>query len=220
MKSSRCRTKHSRAETPLFELPDKIVMASGNAGKLREIERILAALDITVISQADLAVSDAIETGDTFVENALIKARHAVDATGLPAIADDSGLAVDALDGGPGVYSARYSGPGASDDSNIDKLLQELQGVDDANRGAAFHCAACFVKPDDGDPVIGEGEWHGAILRERRGEGGFGYDPVFLDPESGLSAAELDSDQKNQRSHRGKALANLVQQMMQRPRQS
>jgi XTP/dITP diphosphohydrolase len=204
----------------LFGLPDKIVMASGNAGKLREIQRILAALDIAVVSQADLAVNDADETGDTFVANALIKARHAAAVTGLPAIADDSGLVVDALDGRPGVFSARYSGAGASDDSNIDKLLQELQGVDDASRGAAFHCAACFIMPDDGDPVIAEDEWRGAILRERRGENGFGYDPVFLDPESGLSAAELDSEQKNQRSHRGKALARLVQQMMQRARQN
>lgn len=195
-------------------------MASGNAGKLREIQRILAALDIAVVSQADLAVNDADETGDTFVANALIKARHAAAVTGLPAIADDSGLVVDALDGRPGVFSARYSGAGASDDSNIDKLLQELQGVDDASRGAAFHCAACFIMPDDGDPVIAEDEWRGAILRERRGENGFGYDPVFLDPESGLSAAELDSEQKNQRSHRGKALAQLVQQMMQRARQN
>jgi XTP/dITP diphosphohydrolase len=204
----------------LFGLPDKIVMASGNAGKLREIQRTLAALDIAVVSQADLAVNDADETGDTFVANALIKARHAAAVTGLPAIADDSGLVVDALDGRPGVFSARYSGAGASDDSNIDKLLQELQGVDDASRGAAFHCAACFIMPDDGDPVIAEDEWRGAILRERRGENGFGYDPVFLDPESGLSAAELDSEQKNQRSHRGKALARLVQQMMQRARQN
>lgn len=204
----------------MFELPDKIVMASGNAGKLREIERILAALDITVVSQADLDVNDADETGDTFVANALIKARHAAAVTGLPAIADDSGLVVDALDGRPGVFSARYSGAGASDDSNIDKLLRELQGVDDASRGATFHCAACFVMQDDGDPVIAEDEWRGAILRERRGENGFGYDPIFLDPEFGLSAAELDSEQKNQRSHRGKALASLVQQMMQRSRQS
>ena len=152
----------------MFDLPDKIVMASGNAGKLREIERILTAHDVTVVSQADLAVNDAIETGDTFVANALIKARHAVAATGLPAIADDSGLVVDALDGEPGVYSARYSGPGASDDSNIDKLLQELQDVDDANRGAAFHCATCFVMPDNGNPVIAEGEWRDSAVRDPR----------------------------------------------------
>ena len=200
-------------------LPDKIVMASGNAGKLREISRILVDFDITVISQADLAVSNAIENGDTFTANAIIKARHAAIATGLPAIADDSGLVVDALGGKPGVHSARYSGPGASDDSNIDKLLQELRGVDDADRGAAFLCVACYVAQDDSEPVIAQGEWRGVILRERRGNGGFGYDPVFFDQEHGLSAAEMSSDEKNRRSHRGKALAALVQQLTQRARQ-
>jgi len=200
--------------------PGRWVLASSNSGKLREIQALLAGSGIEIIAQRDLGVQSVEETGATFVENALLKARHAALATGLPAIADDSGLVVDALDGRPGVFSARYSGAGASDDSNIDKLLQELQGVDDASRGAAFHCAACFIMPDDGDPVIAEGEWRGAILRERRGENGFGYDPVFLDPESGLSAAELDSEQKNQRSHRGKALARLVQQMKQRARQN
>jgi len=198
----------------LFELPNKIVMASGNAGKLREIKGILSGFDIAVVAQGDLAVSDAIETGDTFVANALIKARHAADATGLPAIADDSGLVVDALGGRPGVFSARFAGLGASDDSNIDKLLREMQGVDDADREATFHCAACFVMPHDGDSFNAQGEWRGAILRERRGDGGFGYDPVFLDPESGLSVAELDSEQKNQRSHRRKALVSLIEQMM------
>ncbi len=197
-------------------LPDKIVMASGNAGKLREISRILVDFDITVISQADLAVSNAIENGDTFTANAIIKARHAAIATGLPAIADDSGLVVDALGGRPGVLSARYSGPGASDDSNIDKLLQELRDVDDADRGAAFLCVACYVAQDDSEPVIAQGEWRGVILRERRGNGGFGYDPVFFDQEHGLSAAEMSSDEKNRRSHRGKALAALVQQLTQR----
>ncbi len=201
------------------ELPDKIVMASGNAGKLREIARILAGFDITVISQADFAVSDAIESGDTFSANAIIKARHAATATGLPAIADDSGLVVDALGGKPGVHSARYSGPGASDESNIDKLLQELRDVDDADRGAAFHCVACYVAQDDSEPVIAQGEWRGVILRERRGSGGFGYDPVFFDQEHGLSAAEMSSDQKNQRSHRGKALAGLIQQLARQARQ-
>ena len=194
-------------------------MASGNAGKLREIARILTGFDITVISQADFAVSDAIESGDTFSANAIIKARHAATATGLPAIADDSGLVVDALGGKPGVHSARYSGPGASDDSNIDKLLQELRDVDDADRGAAFHCVACYVAQDDSEPVIAQGEWRGVILRERRGSGGFGYDPVFFDPEQGLSAAEMSSDQKNQRSHRGKALAGLIQQLARQARQ-
>ncbi len=197
-------------------MPDKIVMASGNVGKLREIGRILAHLDVTVVPQSDFSVSDANETGDTFAANALIKARHAVDLTGLPAIADDSGLAVDALGGRPGVYSARYSGSHASDDSNIDKLLQELAGIEDEDRGAAFHCVACFVMPDDSDPVIAHGEWRGVVLRERRGEGGFGYDPVFFDPELGLSAAELSADEKNECSHRGKALAALARQFRKR----
>jgi XTP/dITP diphosphohydrolase len=201
-------------------LPDKIVMASGNAGKLREIRRMLVDLDVVIVSQAEFAVSDAIETGDTFVANAIIKARHAAAETGLPAIADDSGLVVDALDGRPGVRSARYSGPEASDDSNIDKLLQELRNVDEADRGAEFHCVACYVTHDDSDPVIAQGEWRGIILRERRGNGGFGYDPVFFDQERGLSAAEMSPDEKNRRSHRGKALATLVQQLTQRARQS
>lgn len=200
-------------------LPDKIVMASGNAGKLREIRRMLVDLDVVIVSQAEFAVSDAIETGDTFAANAIIKARHAAAETGLPAIADDSGLVVDALDGRPGVRSARYSGPGASDDSNIDKLLQELRNVDEADRGAEFHCVACYVTPGDSDPVIAQGEWRGIILRERRGNGGFGYDPVFFDQERGLSAAEMSPDEKNRRSHRGKALAILVQQLTQRARQ-
>ena len=180
---------------------------------------MLADLDVVIVSQAEFAVSDAIETGDTFAANAIIKARHAAAETGLPAIADDSGLVVDALGGRPGVRSARYSGPGASDDSNIDKLLQELRNVDEADRGAEFHCVACYVIQDDGDPVIAQGEWRGIILRERRGNGGFGYDPVFFDQECNLSAAEMSSDEKNRHSHRGKALAALVQQLTQRARQ-
>jgi len=190
-------------------LPSKIVMASGNAGKLKEIARILERLDVEVVPQSDFHVEDADETGTSFVENALIKARHAAQATGLAAIADDSGLAVDALQGAPGVYSARYSGPGASDERNIDKLLHEMRDVADDERGAAFHCVACFVLPDSADAIIGEGEWRGSILKARRGEGGFGYDPVFLDPESGATAAELSAEQKNARSHRGKALRQL-----------
>ena len=171
--------------------PDKIVLASGNAGKLKEIVRILGDLDFTVVPQSDFGVSDADETGSSFVENALIKARHAADATGLAAIADDSGLCVDALDGRPGVYSARYSGPDATDDKNNDRLLEELDGVPDELRGAAFRCVACFVMPGEGEPVIGEGEWRGRILQERRGDGGFGYDPLFLVTELGVSCAEL-----------------------------
>jgi XTP/dITP diphosphohydrolase len=188
-------------------------MASGNVGKLREMSRILGDLDITVVPQADFGVSDIEETGSTFVENALIKARHAASATGLPAIADDSGLAVDALDGRPGVYSARYSGPDADPERNIDRLLAELDGVPDEQRDATFHCVACFVTPDDSEPIIAAGEWRGVILRERRGDGGFGYDPVFFDTELGRSSAQLSSEQKNARSHRGKALQELARQL-------
>jgi XTP/dITP diphosphohydrolase len=196
-------------------LPKKIVLASGNAGKLREIERILADLDVEIIAQAELGVSEADETGHTFVENALIKARHAAVSTSLPAIADDSGLVVKVLDGRPGVHSARYSGPSATDDENIDKLLQEMQRVPTDERGAAFHCCACFVTPDDTSSLIAEGRWEGMILGERRGTDGFGYDPVFFDPECGRTAAELGPEQKNARSHRGKALTALAEMMRQ-----
>lgn len=185
-------------------------MASGNRGKLREIERILADLDFTVVPQSDFDVSEADETGDTFVANALIKARHAAAATGLPAIADDSGLAVDALQGRPGVFSARYAGPDADDAANIDKLLQELALVEDADRGATFHCVACFVTPDSDTALIAEGSWRGSIARQRTGTGGFGYDPVFVDAELGVTSAQLSAEEKNQRSHRGKALAELA----------
>jgi XTP/dITP diphosphohydrolase len=185
-------------------------MASGNRGKLREIARILADLNFTVVPQSDFNVSEADETGDTFVANALIKARHAAAATALPAIADDSGLAVDALQGRPGVFSARYAGPDANDAANIDKLLNELAEVDDIDRGATFHCVACFVTPDSDDALIAEGSWRGSIARQRSGEGGFGYDPVFIDVELGVTSAQLSAEEKNQRSHRGKALTELA----------
>ncbi len=191
-------------------------MASGNAGKLREIARLLDGLDVEVIPQSELNVSEAEETGTTFAENSLIKARHAAAATGLAAIADDSGLAVDALDGAPGVYSARYAGVGATDDENLDKLLRALADTPDELRGAAFHCVATFVAPGEDVPLQAEGIWHGSILRERRGAGGFGYDPVFLDPASGLSGAELSPEQKGARSHRGQALRQLVEKLRQR----
>lgn len=191
-------------------------MASSNVGKLREISRILEDLDIVVIAQSEFGVSDADETGTTFAENALIKARHAAEITGLPAIADDSGLIVDALDGRPGVYSARYAGEGASDAQNNRKLLTELALVDDDDRGAAFHCTACFVMPDDSDPLLASAEWRGTILREERGDGGFGYDPLFLDPASGRTGAELSAAEKNARSHRGQALRRLGELLHQR----
>lgn len=196
-------------------LPRKIVLASANAGKIREVVRLLDGLAVEVVAQTDLGVSDADESGTTFAENSLIKARHASDQTGLPAIADDSGLAVAALGGRPGVYSARYAGAAATDDENIDKLLQELGDTPDAARDAAFHCVASFVMPGRPGAIVAEGVWRGKILAARRGEGGFGYDPIFLDPASGRSAAELTPRQKNERSHRGQALRALVAKLTQ-----
>ena len=196
-------------------LPERIVLASGNPGKVREIRRILGEFGVEIVPQTELGVGDADETGSSFVENALIKARHAADLTGLPAIADDSGLVVDALDGRPGVYSARYAGVRASDDDNIEKLLHELRGVPDDKRTAAFHCCAVYVSADDSTSLVAEGRWQGRILGERRGSGGFGYDPVFFDPECGRSAAELGPELKNARSHRGKALAALAEMLRQ-----
>ncbi len=167
-------------------------------------------MGVDVIAQSEFDVEDADETGTTFAENSLIKARHAAALTGLPAIADDSGLAVDALGGAPGIYSARYSGLGATDEKNIDKLLATLEGAATDSRGAAFHCVATFVMPGQSMSLVAEGEWRGSILTTRQGDGGFGYDPVFFDPVSAKSAAELNSDEKNQRSHRGRALQKLV----------
>ena len=185
-------------------------MASSNAGKIREIAKLLAHLDVTIVPQSEYGVSDANETGTTFEANAIIKARHAATATGMAAIADDSGLAVDALEGRPGVYSARYSGPGATDDSNIDHLLDELAEVAESDRRAAFHCVACFVFSEDAEPLLATGTWQGRILNARRGDNGFGYDPVFFDPDLGKAAAELSAEEKNARSHRGKALRSLA----------
>ena len=196
-------------------MPEKVVLATGNPGKVREIQRILGDLGVAVVPQSEFGVSDAEESGTSFVENALIKARHASVMTGLPAIADDSGLVVDALDGRPGVYSARYSGADASDESNIDKLLRELLGVPGEKRTAAFHCCAVFVSADDTTSLVAEGQWAGRILEQRRGTGGFGYDPVFFDPECGRTAAELGPELKNARSHRGKALAALADMLRQ-----
>ena len=193
-----------------MSLPEKIVFASGNRGKLREVERLLEGFGVEVVPQSAFGIEEAEETGTTFLENSLIKSRHAAAATGLPAIADDSGLAVDALGGAPGVYSARYAGPQATDEDNIDKLLAELDGVPDAERTAAFHCVASFVDGSPGEPVLGDGRWAGRILTARQGDGGFGYDPVFFDPGVGKSAAEFGPDEKNAASHRGQALRALV----------
>lgn len=198
----------------MSQRPGKIVMATGNPGKIREISRLLDGLGIDVVAQSEFGVTDADETGETFAENSLIKAQHAADATGLPAIADDSGLSVDALDGAPGVYSARYSGPDGDDEANNDKLLAELDGVLD--RGAAFHCVATFVEPGGSEPLVAHGEWRGSILHAREGDGGFGYDPLFFVPDCACSSAELEADEKNARSHRGQALRKLVELLEQR----
>ena len=187
-------------------------MATGNPGKIREIARMLEGLGIDVVAQSEYGVSDADETGTSFAENSLLKAQHAAEATGLPAIADDSGLSVDALDGAPGVYSARYAGD-AGDEANNDKLLAALDGVED--RGAAFHCVATYVEPGE-EPLVAAGEWRGEILHERQGDGGFGYDPLFFVPECGCSSAALPADEKNARSHRGQALRKLVELIEQR----
>ena len=188
---------------------ERIVFASGNAGKAREVQAVLGDT-VEIVLQTELGVDSVEETGSTFAANALLKAQHAARVTGLPALADDSGLAVAALDGAPGVYSARYAGSDATDADNVAKLLAALEAVPAGHREASFHCVLAFVRSaDDPDPVFVEGEWQGQIAFERAGEQGFGYDPVFFDPELKRTAAELASAEKNARSHRGKALAAL-----------
>ncbi len=194
----------------------KIVIASGNAGKLREFQQLLAGCGFEVLPQSEFSVSDADETGTTFVENAIIKARHACAKTGLPAIADDSGIEVDALNGRPGVYSARYSGPYANDANNNKKLLAELVNVPDEKRTARYHAVLAFMRhADDPTPILCHGVWEGFILTEARGENGFGYDPLFFVPSHNCAAAELDKAEKNRISHRGKALAELLVSLQQ-----
>ena len=189
----------------------KIVLASNNAGKVREINQILANLDFEVVPQADFDIPDADETGLTFVENAIIKARHAAELSGLPAIADDSGLEVDALNGVPGIYSARYAGMGASDADNLHKLLDALQGVPEAERTARFQCLMVSMQhSEDPTPLISQGSWEGRILEIPQGENGFGYDPVFYVPTHDCSSAGLPAEVKNKISHRGQALAKLL----------
>jgi XTP/dITP diphosphohydrolase len=187
-----------------------LVLASGNAGKLAELRTLLGGQGFVLRAQSEFGVDDAEETGLSFVENALLKARHAARATGLPALADDSGLCVDALGGAPGLYSARYAGTDGDAARNIERLLRELEGVADDARGASFHCCIVLLRhAGDPRPLLVEGSWRGRILRAPRGAGGFGYDPVFLDPASGLTAAELPATEKNAVSHRGRALAAL-----------
>ena len=193
---------------------DELVLASSNAGKLRELSAMLQPLGVKVRTQGEWEIEDAVEDGLTFVENALIKARHAARHTGLPALGDDSGLVVDALDGKPGIYSARYAGPGADDEANNRKLLRALKGVSVEDRGAHFYCAMAFLHhAEDPAPLIAIGAWPGVILDQPRGSHGFGYDPLFWLPDHGCASAELDAAEKNRLSHRGQALTALLQQM-------
>lgn len=195
----------------------KLVLASGNAGKLREFREILAPQGFELIAQGELGIPDPDETGLSFVENALLKARHASKASGLPALADDSGLCVDALGGAPGLYSARYAGAHGDHAANIGKLLGELASRDDSERRAFFISVIALIRhPLDPAPLIAQGRWQGRILHAPRGSGGFGYDPVFLDPDSGLSAAELEPAQKHRISHRGRAVAELLKALQHR----
>jgi XTP/dITP diphosphohydrolase len=191
---------------------EKIVLASNNAGKVREINELLASEQITVVAQKEFNIPDAIEDGLSFVENAIKKARHATSLSGLPAIADDSGIEVDALHGAPGIYSARFAGPGASDEANLQKLLQHLKQVPEEQRSARFQCLLVYMRhAEDPTPIICQGTWEGRILHQPRGENGFGYDPIFYVPSHDCSSAELDPAVKNSLSHRGQALQKLLQ---------
>ena len=188
----------------------RLILASSNRGKLVEMRDLLSGLEIELIPQADLGIGDADESASTFVENALLKARQAARASGLAALGDDSGICVDALGGAPGLYSARYAGAHGDAQANIAKLLHELRDVPDARRAAHFYCVIVMLRSaDDPMPLIAEGRWDGSILEAPRGNGGFGYDPVFYDPALRIGAAELDASIKNRVSHRGQALARM-----------
>ncbi|CAN8138968.1 dITP/XTP pyrophosphatase [uncultured Thiomicrorhabdus sp.] len=195
----------------------KVVLASGNKGKLKEMSEILAPYGFDIVPQSEFFSDEADETGLSFIENAIIKARFAAEKSGLPAIADDSGIEVSALNGKPGIYSARYSeGEVAqvTDESNLQKLLTDMQDVADDKRQASYYCAMVYVAhAEDPTPIIGLGRWYGEILREKRGDGGFGYDPVFWVDEFGKASAELSKEQKNQVSHRAQALNALLMQL-------
>jgi len=192
----------------------KVVLATGNAGKVRELADLLRDFGLDVVAQTELGVESAEETGLTFIENAILKARHAAQVTGLPAIADDSGLAVDVLGGAPGIYSARYAGENATDQQNLEKLLATLKDVPDEQRKARFHCVLVYMRhAEDPTPLVCHGSWEGEITRETAGAGGFGYDPIFFVPGEGKTAAELTRDEKRAISHRGQALKLLLEAM-------
>jgi len=188
----------------------RLVVASSNQGKLVEIREVLAGLHVELVAQGEIGIGDADEVADTFIENALLKARHAARLSGLPALGDDSGICVDALGGAPGLYSARYAGAHGDAAANIAKLLAALRDVTDSARSANFYCVVVLLRhADDPAPLIAEGRWQGRILAAPRGSGGFGYDPVFFDPLLGRGAAELDAVTKNRVSHRGQALSHM-----------
>ncbi|MCX8575328.1 MULTISPECIES: XTP/dITP diphosphatase [unclassified Gilliamella] len=192
----------------------KIVLATNNQGKVNELQNLLADAGFDIIAQSQFNLPDADETGLTFVENAIIKARYAAKLTGLPAIADDSGLVVEALNGEPGIYSARYAGEHGNDESNNQKLLQALQPIPQEKRSAYFYCALVFMRHEnDPTPIICLGKWNGLILNELKGKGGFGYDPLFYVPELNCTAAELTKEHKSQISHRGQALKQLIKEI-------
>lgn len=192
-------------------MSSKIVFASSNVGKQAEIQRIFADLPWTVVCQSDLGVEDVPETGLSFIENAILKARHACQQTGLPAFSDDSGLEVDALDGAPGVYSARYAGAAKNFEANIDQVLSDLSAVPESERTARFRCVLVWMlEPNHPSPKVFEGSWEGLITLDRRGQQGFGYDPIFYVPDQGCTAAEMDDDLKASLSHRGQALRLMI----------
>ncbi len=195
----------------------QLILASGNPGKLRELSEILDDLGYKLHAQSEFSVSEVAETGTTFVENAIIKARHAAAHTGLPSLADDSGIEVDALDGAPGVYSARFSGPGADDAANNALLVEKLRCVPPEERTARYRAVIVLMRhAADPSPLICEGSWEGVIQLEPVGDGGFGYDPYFFLPDHGCTSAELSTDEKNRLSHRGKALATLKRKLVEK----
>ncbi len=192
----------------------RVVLASGNAGKLREFSELLGTTGLVLVRQSELGIEPPPETGVTFLENALIKARNAARISGLPAIADDSGIEVDALGGAPGVYSARYAGENASDEDNLAKLLAELAGVPSPDRGARYRCVVVYVgHADDPRPLVGDGTWEGRIISARRGNGGFGYDPSFVPVGETRTVAEMPAAEKNAVSHRGQAMRAFLEQL-------
>lgn len=189
----------------------KVVLATGNPGKVNELADLLREFGMDIVAQTSLGVESAEETGLTFIENAILKARHAAAQTGLPAIADDSGISVDALGGAPGIYSARYAGEDATDQQNLDKLLDAMKDVPDDQRQAQFNCVLVYLRhAEDPTPLVFHGRWHGVLAREAKGQGGFGYDPIFYVPELGCTSAELTKAEKQAVSHRGKALAMML----------